>query len=375
MKKIVLLLVSVLISQSCLPMEEIKSKSAVKSQEVKQDHKVFIDTDLGNDDWMALLEIMRDKKATILGITMAGNGIAKNPEALDNVARLQHIAESTDEIPLGSGPNSTNDDENPYPDSFRETSTALYGIDVKKIRPNEIENDNPRFVALELIEKVMAKQADKSVTYLSLGSLTNLSQAISKSPWIKDKIAKVVVMGGSVRIPSGKTSKGNVSFFSTTAKDNAVAEFNILSDPVAAKNVFNQASTGKNGAFEIRLVSLDSTRSVPITVDTVKKIQTSLENEDHPTPALKFVEQVLLHDIDRIKAGGRFYAWDPLAAFLALYPEQTEWTKVQLSVNAIKGNEYGDTYEDNENGKSIFVAEPLHNPDSWLQYFIETLQN
>lgn len=333
----------------------------------------FIDTDLGNDDWMALLEIMRDKNATILGITMSGNGIARNPEALDNIAKLQHVAEVSYEIPLGSGPNSTNGDSNPYPEFFRDTSTSLYDIDVQEMRPTNIESVNPRFHALELIEKVLAEQPDRSVTYLSLGSLTNLSQAIDRFPWIKDKLAQVVIMGGSVNIPSGKTHKGNVSFFSTTAKDNYVAEFNILSDPVGAKNVFSQASSGKDGAFEIRLVSLDATISVPVTVETVRRVQEALNLQ--ATPALKFVEQLLLHDIERIEAGGRFYAWDPLAAFLAMYPTHTTWTNMPLSVNDQKGNEYGNTFEDRENGSPIFVAEPLPNPDAWLEYFIKILQN
>nr|MDO8099334.1 nucleoside hydrolase [Candidatus Njordarchaeota archaeon] len=90
--------------------------------------------------------------------------------------------------------------------------------------------------AAELITSIILEQP-KEVTLICIGPLTNIAVALMTEPELPKSLKEVYIMGGAITIP------GNVS---------PTAEFNIYSDPIAAKIVFNSK-------MPITLVPLDVT--------------------------------------------------------------------------------------------------------------------
>ena len=89
----------------------------------------------------------------------------------------------------------------------------------------------------------MARQYPNELTLIATAPLTNLALALQKDREGMRKLKEVVIMGGAVR------TKGNITPY---------AEFNIFSDPLAAKIVFESG-------LPITLVPLDVTHQVSLT--------------------------------------------------------------------------------------------------------------
>ena len=100
-----------------------------------------------------------------------------------------------------------------------------------------------------LIERL--KQQNRPVRILALGPLTNLAEALQRSPSVSHAIDEVVIMGGAIRVPG---NLGDGGLFKTT---NKTAEWNMFVDPLAALIVFRSG-------IRIRLIALDATNTVPI---------------------------------------------------------------------------------------------------------------
>jgi inosine-uridine nucleoside N-ribohydrolase len=81
------------------------------------------------------------------------------------------------------------------------------------------------------------------LTIIALGPLTNIAATIERAPEIMESTERIVVMGGAFNVP------GNVT---------PAAEFNIYTDPHAAKIVFASG-------IPLTVVGLDVTRRVKLT--------------------------------------------------------------------------------------------------------------
>ncbi len=133
------------------------------------------------------------------------------------------------------------------------------------------------------------------ITLVTAGPLTNLALAVRMRPEIATKIGDVIIMGGAVREP------GNVTM---------AAEFNIHTDPQAAKIVFNSG-------LPITLVSLDVTTKEEniLTHDHLAEI------EKTDTGISRFVSRIARY---RMKSGRESkyirgcFLHDPLAVAIAI---------------------------------------------------------
>jgi len=121
------------------------------------------------------------------------------------------------------------------------------GIDGSNLPPAWLHPEETHAVEY-LVE--MLGQCEEPITIIATGPLTNVASAVAGSPGIVEKIAEVVLMGGSL-------GRGNVT---------PSAEFNFHTDPDAAAIVFE-------AGFKITMLGLDVTRQARATPSRIATIE------------------------------------------------------------------------------------------------------
>lgn len=194
---------------------------------------LFIDTDMGVDDIIAICMIVASDSFRICGISVV-NGVSPIRAGIRNLARvLSYLGVS---IPLYLGVDQrTQRSRTQFPiiDRRRAKTLALLAtLPMPKTRPDS----QP---LTQLAKDILAK---KPVTMLCLGPLSNIAGLLMRKN-IRSAIQRLVVMGGALTVP------GNVP-------PQNVAEYNILLDPRAADYVLRSG-------VSTTLVPIDATRFVP----------------------------------------------------------------------------------------------------------------
>lgn len=174
---------------------------------------LFIDTDPGVDDALALLMAFASPRHQLLGLGIAAGNVGLE-HTVANALKLCEVAHVV--VPV-------------YPGCDRplviapEDASYVHGRDgfgdinyEPAARQPESEH-----AALAIIRE--AKAHEGQLLLVTLGPLTNLALAVRLDPSLPKRIARLVVMGGAV------TGKGNT---------NVSAEFNVAFDPEAAAIVF-----------------------------------------------------------------------------------------------------------------------------------------
>ncbi len=216
--------------------------------------RIFIDTDPGVDDALALLLAMKSPELHVEAITtVSGNvhveqatqnlltilgllDIADYPfiakgEAKPLVKPLVKAEHVHGEDGLGNISKLLNPDGNPrYPNATCEIS-SMSGVDL----------------ILETVERY-----PNELVLVALGPLTNISKAVQKDAKLMQKLQSIVLMGGVF------SEYGNVT---------TTAEFNVYVDPHAAHEVFNSG-------VPVHIAPLDVTHQVKLTGE---RLETEIE--------------------------------------------------------------------------------------------------
>lgn len=169
--------------------------------------KIFIDTDCGIDDAVAIMLALSSPEVDVVGIScVAGNTSLDN--VVNNVCGLLAFYRRTD-IPV-----------------FRGCSTSLLG---KTVNADHIHGSNGLGdIVLETAGKLPEKnnateglltaaQINPGMKLITLGPLTNIAMAFNLYPELGDLISEIVIMGGAI-------GPGNITLY---------AEFNFYFDPEA----------------------------------------------------------------------------------------------------------------------------------------------
>jgi inosine-uridine nucleoside N-ribohydrolase len=189
---------------------------------------VFIDTDTGVDDAMAITLLLRSRSVQVVGIsTVVGNSSAEH--AARNVLTLLTIAQHAVPVVIGAA----------APLQLPPTGTGafVHGPDGLWFaqQPHDLSglsSDAPAAIAA-------AARTYPGLTILALGPLTNIAQALQRFPADLASV-QIMALGGS------KLAGGNSS---------PVAEFNIYADPHAAAIVLASK-------VNLTLVTLDAFQQV-----------------------------------------------------------------------------------------------------------------
>lgn len=206
--------------------------------------KVLIDCDPGHDDAIALLLAAKADDIEILGVTtVAGNSELHNTSR--NARKILDYAGYPD-IDVYAGC-----DRPMMRDLFRLTGAIIHGEDglggpniSAPVTPVKEEH------AVDFLIRALRNSSEKLILIVT-GPMTNIAVALQKAPDIKDKIEKIIMMGGAVIEPGNITS---------------AAEFNIFVDPEAAKIVINSGC-------DLFLVTLDVSMKAVFTEEDIETLR------------------------------------------------------------------------------------------------------
>ena len=248
---------------------------------------VIIDTDAGVDDYMAIAFLLSRNDVRIESVCVV-NGLAHVDAGARNVARLLTLGGQGD-IPVYIGRPDPMSGNAAFPDEWRRTSDQLPGVELPAPKRQPEHTRAAEYLARRLEDR------QHPARILALGPLTNLAEALQRSPAVARNITEIVMMGGAVH------ARGNLDDGGYFKTGNTTAEWNFFVDPGAARIVFA-------AGIPIRLIPLDATSKVPIDSRFLDELQSSAR-----TRLARFVAQVLESERELIKQGS-YYAWDPLAA-------------------------------------------------------------
>jgi len=216
--------------------------------------KIWLDTDPGFDDWLAMLLLSANLDVEWLGVSVvAGN--APLSVTYDNALRIRkhyHL-----EVPVYAGC------EAPLngavetaqcilgADGMDTTGEPLPTVDIGQVEREQEQQQkrSPLPHAVDaLIEAV--RQHPGEITLMCIAPLTNIATALQRAPDIAAQIKEIILMGGSA-------DQGNHT---------AAAEFNIYADPEAADIVFN-------AGVPLRMFGLNLCRQLLVTATEVQQVR------------------------------------------------------------------------------------------------------
>lgn len=203
--------------------------------------KIILDCDPGHDDMIAIMLAFVREEIEIVGITtVAGNQTGE--KTFENALKVLTLINAND-IKVARG------FDKPI---LRELVTApqihgvsgLDGANLPKSNISPLEIDAVDFIIQTLLS------SNEKIYLVPTGPLTNIAISLLKEPKIKEKIEKIVLMGGAIY-------DSNIT---------PCAEFNIYVDPEAAKIVFHSG-------VPIVMIGLDVTNKARLSFEDIEKIE------------------------------------------------------------------------------------------------------
>lgn len=277
---------------------------------------VIVDTDLGNDDVLALLFLMQHPGVDLQAVTVTGTGLVHCQPGIRNVHGLLELVGYA-EIPVTCGTETPLAADHEFPAAWRAAADRLWGLNLPLNQRQPAAQSAP-----DLLVDLLTNPA-QPVTLVALGPLTNLAQAFQANPAIVANLKQIYIMGGAVTVP------GNV-FDPALGFDNQTAEWNFYADPLAAAQVFESGAA-------ITLVPLDATNYTPVTPALFQRLQAH-----HPTRPATFTFNIFYINQGWIQTG-KYYLWDTLAAAVSVAAPVARYQDYSLVVVAERGPDFGRT--------------------------------
>lgn len=303
---------------------------------------VIFDHDGNPDDLVSLMLLLGMPNINLIGISITPADCFIE-DAVDLTLKVLSLYER--KIPVARG---DLESSNPFPDEYRVVTVKANHLPIlidQEMDHSLIQN----ITAHEFLAKKI-KESKEKVTVLMTGPCTNFMAAIDLDPSIKDNVEEVVWMGGAVDVP------GNVFKFD----HDKTAEWNVYWDAKAAKKMF---ATGLN----ITIFSLDSTNTVPLTLEFLKNFARYRKYN-----ICDIVGQFYAITFFQSQSGlDEYYMWDTLCTSYLGCEDMATFRKVELDVE-VKRPGWGRTFKSPGNGQWIQVADKINNK-AFFDYFISNL--
>ncbi len=285
---------------------------------VRKIQKVIIDCDVGVDDALALILAFHSPELDVKAVTGV-NGNVPIEQVFENIQKILSLIRPKNKPLIAKGADMP----------LKGTPIYAYSVHGKdglggaEIDGEGIESwQHFRGGADELIT-AMARQYPGEITLIATAPLTNLALALQRERGGMEKLKGITIMGGAVR------TKGNIT---------PHAEFNIFSDPLAARIVL------KSG-LPITLVPLDVTHQVYLTHQMMEERVKPIND-----PFSRFIIEATGYDsgANRFRNTERFYLHDPLAVGVVIDSTLVRKERLSIRVETREGEYYGWTCKGNE---------------------------
>ncbi len=298
---------------------------------------VIVDTDMGIDDWFALLYLFNRKDVDILAITIPITGESHCQPGMNNINKLIDLSGKMANkiIPVACGQSYyTQKYVTPFPEKWRKEADTLAGITLPLSSRRPLTRS-----AESLIQEVVEKQAKLGVKpiIIALGPLTTIANILNKDPNFKNKIAHVISMGGAVSV------KGNVEYGDPEAYQNRVSEWNYYADPLAAKKVIESG-------IAFKMIPLDATDMVPLNQEFMTKFK-----QIKKTRIAEFIYSAI-NKRYQIEEFTGYCFWDCLTVAMVFDENIGSFKNLPIKVNYANPNIAGQTVVDHQTGRHIQVA-------------------
>lgn len=246
--------------------------------------KIILDVDTGSDDAIAIMMAVLSRKFEILGITVTwGNRPVE--DCVENTLKVLELIGS--DIPVYAG---CPQPMVRYLTEQRNAALKKDGISIVQdgkeysVHPASFPLPEPRTKVREkhactFLMETLSRSPEK-LTVVTVGPMTNLGMVFRMNPSVKEKISKVVIMGGAVH-------RGNIT---------PCAEANFYHDPEAARIVLSSG-------VPCYIVGLNATHSAEINLDDAKMLRSL------GTKAARFAADLIETRIDalrRMKSGNGY---------------------------------------------------------------------
>jgi pyrimidine-specific ribonucleoside hydrolase len=305
--------------------------------------RVVVDTDMANDDILALLFLLQRDDIAVEAVTVAGTGEVHCVSGVRHARTLLALTGHAG-VPVACGRPTPLVGDRSFPDEWRDAADRFYGLaDAAGASSTTDER------AVELLDRTI-RSGTGTVSVLALGPLTNVADALLADPLLVGRLDEVVVMGGALDVP------GNVGMPSPGAPP-VVAEWNTYVDPHAANVVFGLGE-------HVTLVPLDATNRVPIDLAFVDRLTRSA----HTTAAETAL--TLLRNLPFVARGGSSF-WDPLAAAVLAEPSLATFDDVRIRAVEADGARWGATEE--TSAGALVRAVTTADADRFEDVFLSTL--
>lgn len=275
-----------------------------------QARPMIIDTDGGVDDALAIIMALNSEEIALKAVTVLAGNIDVG-QAANNVLRVIDIVQPKERPLVAKGC------EKPL---VRPPFNAagIHGSDgLGELHQFKNADGSPRYPqltvkpseedAIDVLLKA-AKEYGSDLTIVALGPLTNVATALQRDRATMQKVGRIVIMGGAVKVP------GNIS---------AAAEFNFFVDPDAAQMVMESS-------IPLTLVGLDVAMKAPLPRKDVEDYA-----QKHPSAVSQFIADCTGIYMAFYRDNEGFhgcYLHDPLALGVAIDPSLVSQESVYMVV-------------------------------------------
>jgi pyrimidine-specific ribonucleoside hydrolase len=258
------------------------------------------------DDWGAILYLLQNTDANVLGISLVGDGEATCVPGVDNILRLVTIA-GHDPLPVACANSKPLSGNNVFPKDWRNNVNKFFQKSNYLRAENIADTEN----AVDMMKELLMNSSEP-VSIIVTGPTSNVAQLVRDYPEVKEKIAHFYLMGGAIE------TDGNMG-------EDSQAEWNFYIDPVADNIILNSG-------VPVTLSSLDYTNNFPLDNYYYEKMMVK-----HDTPAAEFLFGYEEANSWRRDSGN--YLWDQSTAVMMMNESMAKIKSARMCVSEESDNE------------------------------------